>query len=47
MSETIFTNARIVTRDETFLGDVVVRHGLIARVEPARRPTNALRPEHP
>ncbi|HXZ02440.1 MAG TPA: alpha-D-ribose 1-methylphosphonate 5-triphosphate diphosphatase [Stellaceae bacterium] len=41
MSETIFTNAHIVTRQESFLGDVVVRDGLVAGVEPALRPSAA------
>ena len=41
MSETIFTNARIVTRDAVLQGDVVVRDGTIAAVEPARRPSAA------
>ncbi len=39
MSEILFTNARIVTRHETFRGDLLVRDGLIARVEPAERPS--------
>jgi alpha-D-ribose 1-methylphosphonate 5-triphosphate diphosphatase len=34
MSETIFTNARVVTRDEEFRGTVTVRDGRIAAVEP-------------
>jgi alpha-D-ribose 1-methylphosphonate 5-triphosphate diphosphatase len=41
MSETIFTNARIVTRDAVLQGDVVVRAGTIAAVEPAQRPSAA------
>lgn len=41
MSETIFTNARIVTRDAVLQGDVVVRDGTIAAVEPAQRPSAA------
>ncbi|MGO8914515.1 MAG: alpha-D-ribose 1-methylphosphonate 5-triphosphate diphosphatase [Stellaceae bacterium] len=41
MSETLFTNARIVTRHDTFRGDVLVRDGVIAGVEPAERPSAA------
>jgi alpha-D-ribose 1-methylphosphonate 5-triphosphate diphosphatase len=41
MNELIFTNARIVTRDEVFRGDVVVGDGAITRVEPAGRPSAA------
>jgi len=41
MSETLFTNAHIVTRNDTFRGDVLVRDGHIARVEPASRPSAA------
>ncbi|HZB90436.1 MAG TPA: alpha-D-ribose 1-methylphosphonate 5-triphosphate diphosphatase [Stellaceae bacterium] len=41
MSEIIFTNARIVTRADVLLGDVVVRDGKIARVEAASRPSAA------
>ena len=33
---TLFTNARIVTPDDVFLGSVVVEDGLIAAVEPGR-----------
>jgi alpha-D-ribose 1-methylphosphonate 5-triphosphate diphosphatase len=39
MSETILTNARIVTRDASFPGDVVLRGEAIAAVEPASRPS--------
>jgi alpha-D-ribose 1-methylphosphonate 5-triphosphate diphosphatase len=39
MTETILSDARIVTRDETLRGTVVLRDGLIARVEPAERPS--------
>jgi alpha-D-ribose 1-methylphosphonate 5-triphosphate diphosphatase len=39
MSETILTNARIVTRDASFPGDVVLRGEVIAAVEPASRPS--------
>ncbi|HWI26721.1 MAG TPA: alpha-D-ribose 1-methylphosphonate 5-triphosphate diphosphatase [Stellaceae bacterium] len=42
MSETIFTNAEIVTRKESFRGDLVVRDGLIARVEPALKASRSL-----
>ena len=31
---TLFTNARVVTTDDVFLGSVVVEDGLIAAVEP-------------
>ena len=41
MSETVFTNARIVTRDESFLGDLVIRGGEILRLDPAARPSAA------
>jgi alpha-D-ribose 1-methylphosphonate 5-triphosphate diphosphatase len=41
MTETVFTNARIVTRDAVLRGDVVVRGGIIARIEPAERPSTA------
>lgn len=41
MSETIFTNAEIVTREESFRGDLVVRDGLVAGVEAASRPSRA------
>jgi alpha-D-ribose 1-methylphosphonate 5-triphosphate diphosphatase len=34
MSETVFTNARVVTRDREFVGSVVVRDGRIAQAEP-------------
>ena len=33
----VFTNARIVTQDEVFLGAVVVEGGVIIAVEPGRR----------
>jgi alpha-D-ribose 1-methylphosphonate 5-triphosphate diphosphatase len=36
---TLFTNARIVTPDDVFLGSVVVEDGLIAAVEPGRKAT--------
>ena len=39
-TETIFTNARVVTRDHAFLGTVQVRGGRIAAVEPG---TSAVR----
>jgi alpha-D-ribose 1-methylphosphonate 5-triphosphate diphosphatase len=41
MSERVFTNARVVTRNEVFRGEVVVRDGLIASVAPARGPSSA------
>jgi alpha-D-ribose 1-methylphosphonate 5-triphosphate diphosphatase len=41
MSETVFTNARIVTRDAVIAGDVIVRGGAIAAVEPQPRPSAA------
>jgi len=34
MTEMVFTNARVVTRDREFAGSVVVRDGVIARAEP-------------
>ncbi|SMQ85606.1 alpha-D-ribose 1-methylphosphonate 5-triphosphate diphosphatase [Devosia lucknowensis] len=33
MTETVFTNARVVLADEAFLGSVVVRDGMISRVD--------------
>jgi alpha-D-ribose 1-methylphosphonate 5-triphosphate diphosphatase len=39
MSETIFTDARVVAGHEVFRGDVLVRDGLIARVSPSARPS--------
>ena len=41
MNETLFTNARIVTRENCVLGDLLVRDGQIARIEPAARPSAA------
>ncbi len=41
MNETLFTNARIVTRADCVLGDLLVRDGRIARIEPAARPSAA------
>lgn len=41
MSETIFTNGRIVTREACFSGDVVVRDGHVVSVEPASQPSRA------
>jgi alpha-D-ribose 1-methylphosphonate 5-triphosphate diphosphatase len=41
MNETLFTNARIVTREDCVLGDLLVRDGHIARIEPAAHPSAA------
>jgi alpha-D-ribose 1-methylphosphonate 5-triphosphate diphosphatase len=41
MSETILTNAAIVTRDAVIRGDLAVRDGRIADVAPARAPSAA------
>jgi alpha-D-ribose 1-methylphosphonate 5-triphosphate diphosphatase len=41
MSELVVTNAMIVTRDAVIHGDLVVREGLIATIEPAARPSTA------
>jgi alpha-D-ribose 1-methylphosphonate 5-triphosphate diphosphatase len=41
MSELIVSNAQIVTRNEVIRGDLVVREGRIAAIEPASRPSAA------
>ncbi|HUC69414.1 MAG TPA: alpha-D-ribose 1-methylphosphonate 5-triphosphate diphosphatase [Stellaceae bacterium] len=41
MNETLFINARIVTREDCVLGDLLVRDGHIARIEPTARPSAA------
>ena len=41
MNELVITNARIVTRDEIFRGDLVARDGSIVQVVPALRASAA------